>query len=81
MSEPLTAEEIAAAFHESYERQAPDFGYRTRESSAKPWQEVPDQNKRLMVAVVNDLMRRNVIGGGHRRMIEPPPLEPPPLHP
>lgn len=48
-----SAELVAQLFHETYERLAPDFGYRTREASAKPWDEVPDQNKQLMVAVAH----------------------------
>jgi hypothetical protein len=52
----MTAEQIAQAFHEAYERLAPDFGYKTREASAKPWAEVPEQNKSLMVAVVQSLL-------------------------
>ena len=55
------AEKVAAAFHESYERQAPEHGYRTREASAKPWGDVPDDNRRLMVAVVQELIDRGVI--------------------
>jgi hypothetical protein len=55
------AERIARAFHESYERQAPEFGYRTREASAKPWEDVPADNKALMIAVVTDLLSRAVI--------------------
>jgi hypothetical protein len=58
---PDTAERIARAFHEAYERLAPDFGYTTREASAKPWADVPEQNKRLMIAVVADLLQRRVI--------------------
>lgn len=50
-----TPNEIARAFHETYERLAPQFGYETREASAKPWDEVPQQNKDLMTAVVTDL--------------------------
>lgn len=50
-----TPEDIARAFHEVYERLAPDFGYKTREASAKPWDEVPDNNKALMTAVVTEL--------------------------
>ena len=50
------ADDIAQAFHEAYERLAPDFGYKTREASAKPWDDVPEDNKRLMVAVVRDLL-------------------------
>ena len=54
-----TTEERAAAlaqkFHETYERLAPEFGYKTREASAKPWEEVPDDNKRLMIAVCSEI--------------------------
>lgn len=54
------SERIARAFHEAYERLAPEFGYDTREASAKPWEQVPDQNRNLMRAVAANLMR-----GGH----------------
>jgi hypothetical protein len=61
-NEPLVkAERIARAFHESYERQAPDYGYQTREASAVPWDDVPERNRRLMIAVVVDLLDRGVI--------------------
>lgn len=55
------AESIAKAFHESYERQAPQHGYQTREASAKPWEQVPEQNRKLMCAVVQDLLDSGVI--------------------
>jgi hypothetical protein len=55
------AEMIALEFHEAYERLAPEFGYKTREASAKPWSEVPEQNKKLMIAVVEDLLESGVI--------------------
>ena len=57
----MDAEQIAQAFHEAYERLAPDFGYKTREASAKPWAEVPEQNKSLMVAVAQSLLDAGVI--------------------
>jgi len=47
---PAEAVEAARLFHETYERLAPDFGYRTREASAKPWDEVPERNRALMIA-------------------------------
>ena len=56
-----TAEPIARAFHETYERLAPDHGYKTREASAKPWEEVPESNRNLMVAVVGELLETGVI--------------------
>ena len=59
------AERIAKAFHESYERQAPAFGYETREDSAVPWEDVPEQNKSLMIAVVDDLLANRVIASGN----------------
>jgi hypothetical protein len=49
--EAATAPEtLAQAFHENYELLAPEYGYKTREASAVPWDEVPDNNKQLMVA-------------------------------
>jgi hypothetical protein len=61
----MTAEQIARAFHETYERLAPDFGYKTREASAKPWSEVPQQNKSLMIAVVGTLISEGIIKEGN----------------
>lgn len=55
------AEEIARAFHESYERLAPNHGYKTREASAVPWADVPPANKALMMAVAMDLVDKQVI--------------------
>lgn len=50
-------EELAQRFHEAYERLAPDFGYSTREASRKPWAEVPEQNRKLMIAVCAELLQ------------------------
>jgi hypothetical protein len=52
----LEAERMAELFHEAYERLAPAFGYRTREESAKPWAEVPKQNRDLMIAVCEEVL-------------------------
>jgi hypothetical protein len=51
-----SAESLAQRFHEAYERLAPAFGYETREASAKPWADVPEQNRRLMIAVCRELL-------------------------
>jgi hypothetical protein len=51
-----TPEEIARAFHDAYEALAPHFGYRTREASAKPWDEVPPSNRDLMIATVRAVL-------------------------
>lgn len=58
---PDPAEEIAQRFHEVYERLAPLHGYKTREASAVPWEEVPEANKQLMIAVVRELRDQGVI--------------------
>jgi hypothetical protein len=55
-------ERIAQAFHEAYERLAPEFGYKTREASAVPWERVPKANRDLMCAVVEELLSDCVIG-------------------
>ena len=47
---PISPELLARRFHEAYERLAPDFGYKTREASAVPWDDVPEANKALMIA-------------------------------
>jgi hypothetical protein len=52
----LPAESLARAFHEVYERLAPSFGYETRKESTKPWEQVPEHNRKLMIAVCNEVM-------------------------
>lgn len=52
---------IAKAFHEAYEALAPSHGYETREASAKPWEDVPEQNKNLMMATVGKLLADGTI--------------------
>lgn len=51
------AEALAQRFHETYERLAPIFSYTTREASAKPWAEVPENNRELMTAVCAEILR------------------------
>jgi hypothetical protein len=52
---------VAMKFHQTYERLAPNFGYKTREASAVEWEEVPETNKKLMIAVVKKLLETGVI--------------------
>jgi len=59
-----TEETIAQRFHEAYEELAPDHGYETREASRKPWGDVPEQNRGLMIAVVGALLDAGVIREG-----------------
>lgn len=53
----LSGEDLARRFHESYERLAPNYGYKTREASAVPWDEVPTDNRLLMIAVAGEMLR------------------------
>lgn len=55
------AERIAKAFHNSYEELAPAYNYKTREASAVAWDKVPLNNRRLMIAVVEELLRQGTI--------------------
>lgn len=55
----MTPEQLAQEFHAIYESLAPEFGYQTRRESAKPWQEVPENNRRLMIAVCQEILRRH----------------------
>lgn len=53
---PGTAEQLARHFHEVYEQLAPVYGHETREESRTKWDQVPDKNRRLMIAVCATLM-------------------------
>lgn len=57
-------EDIARAFHEQYERLAPEHSYETRKASAVAWGSVPENNKSLMVAVVRALIEDGIIAPG-----------------
>jgi hypothetical protein len=52
-------EALARLFHETYERLAPEHGYETREASAKPWEQVPDNNRALMIAVCRHILEQH----------------------
>jgi hypothetical protein len=52
------AEKWAKDFHDTYERTAPRFGYETRKESAKPWEEIPEKNRKLMIAVCAEVLCR-----------------------
>ena len=57
MSENGLAEELARKFHQTYEELAPEYGYETREESAVPWHQVPENNKKLMIAVCQKILK------------------------
>jgi hypothetical protein len=46
------AEALAKRFHDAYEELAPQMSWQTQERSRKPWPEVPEENRKLMVATV-----------------------------
>jgi hypothetical protein len=54
----MTAEELARFFHETYERLAPEYDYETRPDSRTAWEDVPEPNKRLMIAVAAEVLRK-----------------------
>jgi len=58
----VSAEALACAFHEAYERLAPSFGYATREASAVPWAQLPQANRLLMIAVAEEILTGFAIG-------------------
>lgn len=58
------AEQIARAFHERYERLAPEFGYETRPESRTEWEDVPEANRELMVATAEGLLESAIIRAG-----------------
>ena len=55
----MTPERLAHLFHETYERLAPSFGYATRNETAIPWLDIPEDNpnKRLMIAVAAEVLK------------------------
>lgn len=55
------SEGLARQFHETYERLAPEYGYETRRESAVPWDQVPEQNRHLMIAVAREILTGPVL--------------------
>ena len=49
-------EDIARRFHDAYERLAPQFGYSTRPESRREWDELPQNLRDLMIAVVRNVL-------------------------
>ena len=52
----MRAEILARLFHEAYEKLAPGYNYKTREASAVEWEDVPENNKKLMIAVSAEIL-------------------------
>jgi hypothetical protein len=49
-------EDIARRFHDAYEYLAPQFGYSTRPESRVAWDELPQNLRDLMIAVVRNVL-------------------------
>lgn len=47
---------VARRFHDHYEELAPKFGYKTREASRVPFDQLPESNKQLMIAVAGRII-------------------------
>jgi hypothetical protein len=58
-------EAIARAFHERYEEQADEHGWKPQEATRVAWEDLPEENRSLMIAVVRDLLRDGVIAVGY----------------
>lgn len=52
------AETVAKWFHEAYERLAPKHGYKTRDATAVPWEDVPESNRALMIETAAEVLAR-----------------------
>ena len=54
--EKIDSEEVARKFHEIYERLAPDYGWDTNKETKKSWNDIPESNKQLMIAVSREVL-------------------------
>jgi hypothetical protein len=54
----MTAEELAEFFHTTYERLAPEYDYETKPESRTAWEDVPESNRRLMIATCAEVLRK-----------------------
>jgi hypothetical protein len=53
----ITPEMVAKFFHDTYEKLAPSYSYKTRKESAVAWKDVPKNNKELMIAVAKEVIK------------------------
>lgn len=54
-------EYIARRFHETYERLAPRYGWETNHTTRTPFDDLPEGNRMLMIAVVRELLEEATI--------------------
>lgn len=65
------AERIAKRIHATYETLAPRFGWETQARSRERWENVPEENRALMIAVVDELLQAQVIFAGPSLYADP----------
>lgn len=58
--------EIAQAFHDTYTRLAPKFGWEPQAGTSGSWDALPEANRRLMVHTVETLLVEGHITYGRR---------------
>ena len=51
-------ESVAKLFHDTYERLAPAYHYETRKETKVSWDNVPDDNRHLMIATVAEVLEK-----------------------
>lgn len=59
------AEFIAREFHRIYTHLAPAFGWRVHRDTRDSWEELPDRNRKLMIATAGRLIADGTIIPGH----------------
>jgi hypothetical protein len=52
----MSPEQLAELFHETYERLAPAFGWRTKKGCNVPFAQLPQRNKALMIATCQTVL-------------------------
>ena len=56
---------IARSFHDRYETLADKHGWKPQESTRVAWEDLPEQNRTLMIEVVRTLLSDGVIAVGY----------------
>lgn len=52
----MSIEDVARQFHDTYERLAPDYAWETQVRSRVEWADLPNENRGLMLAVVEEVV-------------------------
>ena len=60
----ITSDDLAKFFHDTYERLAPEYSYKTKKETAVDWDKVPENNKNLMKAVAQEVIDKFIKNNG-----------------